>query len=130
MTRQSHTILVVDDESSVLESKARLLRSVGHVVHTCQHWSSLAATILKEQPDLVLLDYDMPFLKGDEICSILKRTALLPGMKIVICSDEPDDSLARIASQCGADGHLNKDVRGQTVLSYVDELLSPLAAVS
>lgn len=104
----AQTILLIDDESVVMNSTAGLLRSAGFSVYTCDFWPDVLRTIKDVEPSLILLDYNMPGLKGDEICSVLKRNFGRLGIKILIYSSEDESMLENVVSQCGADGYLSK----------------------
>lgn len=124
----SRTILLVDDEPFVLSSTAQLLRAAGHKVHTCEQWAGVATTVRNEEPDLILMDYDMPTLKGDDLCKILKRNVMRAGMKIIIFSSEPEQDLIRIVANCGADGYISKNAAGHLLLQQIDTALEDAVA--
>lgn len=123
-----HKILLVDDEPFILNVTANLLRGAGHSVETCERWAGVAAIVRTEQPDLILLDYNMPLIKGDDLCQILKRNVQDAELKIVIFSSEPESDLIRIVADCGADGYIRKNVAGHVLLRAIDEYLDYAAA--
>jgi CheY-like chemotaxis protein len=112
-------VLLVDDEPFILTAVGGVLRNGGFDVLTCEMWAGVANMVRTERPDLVLLDYNMPSLKGDNICIILKRNIQDAAMKIVLFSSEADHDLARIADQCGADGYIRKNTPGPDLLRIV-----------
>jgi CheY-like chemotaxis protein len=122
MLSQTRTwkILLVDDEPFVMTATAQLLRSAGHEVHTCDQWAGVAATVRIEEPDLVLLDYNMPIIKGDDLCQILKRNLPNENMKIVIFSSESESDLIDIVKRAGADGYIQKNVAGHLLLQQIE----------
>jgi two-component system phosphate regulon response regulator PhoB len=120
---RSHRILLVDDEPFILSATATLLRGAGHTVHTCEKWVGVAATVRDKDPDLILMDYNMPVVKGDDLCQILKRNAVNSEMKIVIFSSEPEMDLVRIVDGCGADGYIPKNVAGHVLLKNIEDIL-------
>jgi CheY-like chemotaxis protein len=126
--QESHTILLVDDEPFVLSATAQLLRAAGHKVHTCEQWAGVATTVRNEEPDLILMDYNMPALKGDDLCQILKRNVMKEGMKIVIFSSEPEQDLIRIVASCGADGYIRKNAAGHLLLQQIETALENAVA--
>jgi DNA-binding NarL/FixJ family response regulator len=126
--QESHTILLVDDEPFVLSATAQLLRAAGHKVHTCEQWAGVATTVRNEEPDLILMDYNMPALKGDDLCQILKRNVMKDGMKIVIFSSEPEQDLVRIVASCGADGYIRKNAAGHILLQQIETALEGAVA--
>ncbi len=68
-------ILLVEDERLVRET-LRLLFSVdAHTVVEANNGAEAFALFLKGQFDLVVTDFEMPFLKGDELAARIKRVA-------------------------------------------------------
>lgn len=128
MTDSRKTILLVDDEPFILSATAQLLRGAGYTVHTCEQWAGVATTVRNEEPDLVLLDYNMPTLRGDDLCTILKRNAINPGMRIVIFSSEPENDLVEITARCGADGYIKKNVPGHLLLQRIESVVQTAVA--
>ncbi len=117
-------ILLVDDEPFILSATAQFLRSSGYEVHTCDQWMGVASVVRTADPDLILMDYNMPGLKGDEMCRILKRNADKEGLRIVIFSSEPEADLISIVERSGADGYIRKNLPGhmlvQSLITHLD----------
>lgn len=123
----THKILLVDDEPFILTATAQLLRNAGYEVVTCEQWAGVANVIRTEEPDLVLLDYNMPSIKGDDLCAILKRNVINENLRIVMFSSEPEPFLIDTVAKCGADGYIRKNVPGHVLLSSVSEHLAAQA---
>jgi len=115
-------ILIIDDEPFILEVAARVLRSAGHEVHTCEQWAGAARLIRTTSPDLILLDYSMPSLNGDDVCAILKRTMADSIPRILIHSSESETELAQIVTECGADGYIVKSAPADLIQRVQAEL--------
>jgi len=126
MQRQA-TILMVDDEPFILSATAQFLRSSGYDVHTCDQWMGVAPVVRNTSPDLILMDYNMPGIKGDEMCKILKRNAGDGELRIVIFSSEPENDLVHIVDRCGADGYIRKNLPGHALLEMLEEHLTGAA---
>ena len=124
MGQDNHTIVLVDDEPLILSGVSRMLRSAGYEVHTCELWAGVARLVREVEPDLVLLDYNMPSLKGDDICQILKRN-VDQNMKIFLFSAEPESDLITITDRCGADGYIQKNTPAHELQRIVEDLLVP-----
>lgn len=124
MQERRARILLVDDEPFILSATAQLLRAAGHQVHTCEQWAGVATIVRNEDPDIVLLDYNMPSLKGDDLCKILKRNVMNPDMKIVIFSSESENDLVRITAECGADGYIRKNTAGHVLLQRIEQAVA------
>jgi CheY-like chemotaxis protein len=121
-------VLLVDDEPFILTAVGGVLRTGGYDVMTCDMWAGVANMVRVESPDIVLLDYNMPSLKGDNICMILKRNLQDSPMKIVLFSSEAEHDLARITTQCGADGYIRKNTPGPELLRILDDYMRSVTA--
>jgi len=117
-------ILIIDDEPFWLESAARVLRAAGYEVHACDQWAHAAHLIMTTRPDIILLDYNMPALNGDNVCTILKRTMADLVPLVFIHSSEPEADLVQIVARCGADGYIRKSSADALTQRVDDELES------
>ena len=68
----SRRILVVDDEPFVSDAVKMMLTFDGHQVVTANSGQEALALFEKEKYDLVITDYAMPVMKGDELAMIIK----------------------------------------------------------
>ncbi len=66
------TILLVDDEPSVLKTISRRLKHEGYAVVTADSGEEGLRLAQEQLPDLVLLDIMMPRMKGRDVCARLK----------------------------------------------------------
>lgn len=128
-SRSASSIVIVDDEPFILSAMSSLLRSAGYAVRTCNEWAGVATAVREAEPSLVLLDYNMPALKGDKLCEILKRNMAGDGMRVYIFSSEPEHDLVRIVAQSGADGYLKKNLPADELLRQVGEIIGTRAQV-
>src|SRR5262245_43098858 len=78
----SRRILVVDDEPFVSDAVKMMLMFDGHKVDTASSGQEALALFEKEKYDLVITDYAMPVMKGDELATTIK--ARTPGQPIVL----------------------------------------------
>lgn len=80
--KKKKSVLLVDDEADVAQGLAALLRARGYEVEVARDGMEALARLEREPlPDLVLLDYEMPTLDGEEVLARLRkeaRTAHLP----------------------------------------------------
>jgi CheY-like chemotaxis protein len=65
-------ILVVDDEPLVCDAVKMMLEFDGHVVETARSPKDALAMLDKGKFDLVITDFEMPIMKGDELAAAIK----------------------------------------------------------
>lgn len=92
------TLLLIDDESAIIDSMGEGLRDLGYTVETAvngkQGWDRFIAQ--PERYSLVITDYTMPQMTGLELARRVLRT--LPGQRILLCTGF-DDLITREAVQ-------------------------------
>lgn len=71
---KKHRILVLDDEKTIRETRALVLRASGYDVATAEHgFDALLQLKNAELPDLIISDLNMPHMSGFEFLSVLRR---------------------------------------------------------
>lgn len=102
-------MLLADDQALVLGALAALLNleSDIEVVATCGRGDEVLASVREHQPDVCLLDIEMPGLSGIEVCRLLGREAPVTKCAIVTTFGRP--GYLRRALESGARGFLVKD---------------------
>jgi CheY-like chemotaxis protein len=82
--------------------------------------------LAKFQPEIILTDLMMPEIGGHDVVRALKRSFHTERIPIIIFSSKPDEELAVVAEQAGADGYLSKS-RGLADLGdMVDRLIDSI----
>src|SRR5713101_7893522 len=117
-------ILVVDDDATNRELLQECLAAEGLEVVTAPDGRSSLEAFARLKPDLVLLDVNMPFLDGFDVCRRLKsnpETRLTPVLLVTALS-ATEDRVRGI--KVGADGFLSKPVDHSELLAHVRSLLS------
>jgi CheY-like chemotaxis protein len=69
----SHSILVVDDEAPIAHFVRDLLSEEGFNVRVEHNGASALLEVLRDPPDLILLDVAMPVMTGDELLRTLRE---------------------------------------------------------
>jgi CheY-like chemotaxis protein len=101
-------VLVVDDDQGMAETIARWLRASGHAVHVATDGAAAIAEVVRQRPEIVLLDIAMPKIDGYEVARRLRALPALHAFVLVALTGlaQPDD-VAR-AHRAGFDHHLAK----------------------
>jgi len=82
--KQGCQILVVDDEPTVSGAIKILLQFDGHVVQTADHGEAALALLEQHQFDLIITDFFMPGMKGDQLAAHIKQR--WPGQPIIMAT--------------------------------------------
>lgn len=101
-------VLVADDEPANVDVVARLVKRLGCDVATAADGQAALDAVYREQPDLVLLDVNMPHLNGFDVCRTLKHNPLTRLLPVVLITglSAADDRIRGI--DAGADNVLSK----------------------
>lgn len=112
-------MLVVDDDRAVLEVITEILESADFRVVTASN--AMCSNLIRlHAPHVILMDVNMPGLKGDAVCKILvKHRELLGKAVIVLHSSTPQAELEHVAASCGADGAIEK---GLPIQQFIDRI--------
>jgi two-component system alkaline phosphatase synthesis response regulator PhoP len=114
------TILVVDDEPKIVKLARDYLENSGFQVLTAGD-GSLALTITRqEQPDLVVLDLNLPGMDGLEVCRRLRATSDVPIIMLTARIDETD---RLIGLELGADDYITKPFSPRELVARVRAVL-------
>src|SRR5262245_886940 len=109
-------ILVVDDSELVLEATRDTLERAGYDVITRNQAIGTGAIVLREHPDLVLVDMNMPLLDGKQLVTTLRRHDSVARVPIVFYSSESESEMAQAVEESGADGYVSKSGTTQALL--------------
>ncbi len=111
-----YTILVVDDEESIVNIIEYNLKKDGYnVIKAFNGEDGLAAATTKN-PDLVILDIMMPKMDGYEVCRRLRTTSDVPIIMLTARADEVDTV---IGLEMGADDYVTKPFKTRELLARV-----------
>lgn len=101
-------ILVVDDEQDSREMVQQALEGE-HEVFAVENWVHIADYIFKHDIDLILMDVNMPGLKGDKLTEILmKQSKTRKPLNIVLFSALDEAELKEKVKEVNANGYILK----------------------
>jgi CheY-like chemotaxis protein len=101
-------ILVVDDDPTHLFLAQELLENDGHTVLTNVGGFGVTNKVIKERPDVVLLDVNMPGLSGETVAGLLERVSSERPMAVLIHSSNDEEVLRATSARLGTDGFVAK----------------------
>jgi chemosensory pili system protein ChpA (sensor histidine kinase/response regulator) len=116
--RAHGTILVVDDDPSIRDLLRLHLSNADYKVVLAADAIAAGHILLKDVPDLMLLDLEMPYMTGLEFLEALRADAALPKFPVVFLTANPE--ARELAAKLGAAGYLAKPI-------FLNDLLAEVA---
>jgi two-component system, OmpR family, KDP operon response regulator KdpE len=113
-------VLVVDDEHSIRRAVGRALTARGYDVQLATDGEEALSVAAAFQPDLVVLDLNLPALDGLSVCRQLRVWSSVPILVLSVREDEADKVAAL---DLGADDYLTKPFGIDELLARVRALL-------
>ena len=113
------TVLIVEDNPANMTLAVFLLQSVGHTVLTATDAEAGLTLARGEQPQLILMDIQLPGMDGLEATALLQRddaTRRIPVIALTALAMKGDEQLIRAA---GCDGYIAKPMRYQEFLATI-----------
>jgi two-component system cell cycle response regulator DivK len=118
-------VLVVEDNAGNMKFTTFLLESAGHTVIGAATAETGIALAREEQPNLILMDIQLPGMDGLEATGLLKRadaTRSIPVIALTALTMKGDEERIRAA---GCDGYIAKPMRYKDFLTLVAAHLAP-----
>jgi DNA-binding response OmpR family regulator len=121
--------LIVDDDRVLADVVAFTLRRQGFQVILAHDGEAALRCWVEEQPDLIVLDVNMPKMNGFEVCRRIRDVADIPILLLTVRSEE--DDIVR-GLELGADDYITKPfsprqlvARAQAILRRAGKTLTP-----
>ena len=112
-------VLVIEDNAANMTLATFLLQSVGHSVLSARDAESGLTMARAEQPDLVLMDIQLPGMDGLEATALLKKdesTREIPVIALTALAMKGDEARIRAA---GCDGYIAKPLAYKDFLATI-----------
>jgi two-component system cell cycle response regulator DivK len=112
-------VLVVEDNPANMTLAVFLLQSVGHTVLSAKDAEAGLTLAREEQPNLILMDIQLPGMDGLEATAMLKRddlTRTIPVIALTALAMKGDEERIRAA---GCDGYIAKPMSYQEFLATI-----------
>ncbi|MFM9197434.1 MAG: response regulator transcription factor [Planctomycetia bacterium] len=121
--RDGKRVLLVDDDSEIVESMRTVLESRGYEILVARDGNQGLMMAETEEPDLVVLDMMMPKRSGFLVLEKLRRGLKAPVRVVMITAKEGSRHKA-YAEMLGVDDYIRKPFAMDRLLESVDRLLS------
>lgn len=115
------TILLIDDDASLLDGLAMAVEDAGHEVLEAPDGARGWAMATDRQPDLVISDVNMPGMDGFTLCRKLREAgSTVPILLLTARDNEIDEALGL---ELGADDYISKPFSTRVLMARVSALL-------
>lgn len=113
-------ILIVEDDEKLRNELETFLSNNGYQVEVLKKFDNTIQDILKINPNLLLLDVNLPNADGEYICKEIRKQSNLPIIIVTSRNNEIDELLSL---NYGADHYITKPFNIQILLAKIESLL-------
>jgi DNA-binding response OmpR family regulator len=115
-----HSILVIEDETSIASFVAAYLKNAGYAVRTAATAQAALLEIASEMPALIVLDLNLPDGDGVDLCRRVRKSSDVP-ILMLTARDEDVDKI--IGLEVGADDYMTKPFNPRELVARVKSVL-------
>lgn len=116
-------ILLVDDETQLVEMIKLRLEANNYEVVTAYDGMEALEKAKKEKPDLIILDIMLPKMDGYKVCRMLKFDEKYKRIPIIMFTARVQETDKKIGMEVGADDYLAKPFEPQVLLEKIKDFL-------
>lgn len=113
-------IFIIEDHEKLVERLKHSLKKYGHQVENLSDFKNVEQEINLAQPDLIILDINLPYYDGFYICRMIRRKSEVP---IIILSARNKDLEQLMGLEMGADDYITKPFNMDLLLAKVKTIL-------
>ncbi len=114
------TVFLVEDDDAIRGELTRLLEKYGYACRTSDDYGHMTDAILRANPQLVLLDINLPVFDGFCVCRELRRRSQIP---VIVVTSRDTDADELMSMDLGADDFITKPYRAQILLARISAVL-------
>ena len=114
-------ILIVDDSTDLIEVVCEMLTKLNYTVFTATGFQTLLKAVTEHEPDMILMDVNMPGFQGDELVEMIQKGFKDRCYRIPILyhSSIAEDELAELAQNTNVQGYIRKS---DTIAYYKERI--------
>lgn len=116
-------ILIADDSDMMRKIAKMTLEKGGYQVVEASNGALAVEMALKEMPQLILLDAEMPEMDGWEASKALKANQATASIPILICTGHDLSDEGDLIKECGVGGYISKPYNPAQMITKIKETL-------
>lgn len=120
-------ILIAEDEEVIRQELKTLFEQAGYQAVLAEDFQGLLPQVQREQPDLVLLDVNLPGCCGFELCAHIREQLETPVIFLTSRTDSMDELTGILK---GGDDYITKPYQAQILLARIGAVLKRVKGVS
>ena len=121
MAESKRSILIIDDNTSILRTLTRVLSREGYDLYTAQTGKEASEKLLTKKFDAALIDVGLGETLGTDLLPLMGKVA--PGMLKIVFTGTPMSEGTRDEVTRGVDVFLLKPVKPETLIRILEEKL-------
>ena len=119
------SVLLVDDNNTVLLTLGVRLKSMGYIVYTAKDAISAVSAVRRNSPDVVVLDISLPAGDGFLVAERLQNLVGSAATPIIFITASENPAHRERARKLGAGGFLTKPFDATALADSIESALSP-----
>ena len=123
MPQEKKHILIIDDDIEILNA-LRILLEPKYKTMTISESLKVMSALEDFQPDLIILDADLPLINGPNLCLRIKRIAKFKDIPIVFISAHTNGYFKKKSIEAGAEAYIEKPFDYEKFVETIDEIIS------
>ena len=112
-------ILIVEDDEVIKDELSELLKNSSYLVESVKNFEKAKEEIFKYNPDLILLDINIPYLNGELLLKEIRKESSVPVIMVTSKSGEIDEALS---ITYGADDYITKPYNPTILLLRIQNI--------
>jgi len=113
-------IIIIEDTETIRQELATFLNRYGYEFIAPTNFENIISIIEKEEPNLILLDINLPVFDGFYICREVRKTSQVP---IIVVTSRDSDMDELMSMNLGADDFITKPYNTQILLARINSVL-------
>lgn len=113
-------IFIAEDDIILNNELKTLLLNNGYEATSSTDYKNIVNKIIESNADLLLLDINLPYIDGFQICNQIRKISMMP---ILVVTSRNSDSDELLSLTIGADDFINKPYQPHILLAHIQSIL-------